>query len=128
VCDGLCADLASRSSPTSVAHFSQHHLLPLLYERAERLGLKVQKDSNFWSQCAAVTSDHGPVLMGHECVSVTSSSKGVIARIAASQVVCPRFWQYFFTGRDSRVEWLLDRIALNFFARTRWACSNSAFV
>jgi hypothetical protein len=98
VCDGLCADLASRSSPTSVAHFSQHHLLPLLYERAERLGLKVQKDSNFWSQCAAVTSDHGPVLMGHECISVTSSSKGITARIAASQVVSPGFGNIFLLG------------------------------
>ncbi|KAG0583412.1 hypothetical protein KC19_3G134100 [Ceratodon purpureus] len=80
-------DLASRRSPTAVAHFSQHHLLPLLYEKAQRLGLKVPKNSSYWSQFAALASYPGPILMGHECVSITSNSNGVNARIAASQGV-----------------------------------------
>lgn len=91
----LCAvvDFASRHSPVSVAHFSQHHLLPLLYEKAQRLGEKVHT-SNFWSLYAAVTPNHGPILMGHECVSIISNSKGVTARISAFQVR-PRLLQSF---------------------------------
>lgn len=90
LCDFV--DLASQRSPTSVAHFSQHHLLPLLYEKAQRFGLKVPKNSDFWRQCGVLTPYPGPILMGHECVSITSTSKGVNARIAVSQVV-PLFFE-----------------------------------
>lgn len=75
----VCVDFESRHSPVSVAHFSQHHLGPLLYERAQRLGQKVR-------QVAPLTIDHGPVLMGHECVSIASNTKSVNVKLSASQV------------------------------------------
>lgn len=79
----LIADLASERSPTSVAHFSQHHLLPLLYERAQRLG----QDVHNLQQSASRTAHPGPLLMGHECTSIMSKSDGAIVKISASQVI-----------------------------------------
>ncbi|XP_073387845.1 uncharacterized protein [Physcomitrium patens] len=70
-----------------VAHFSQHHLLPLLYAKAQRLGQTVHKNYDFSSQWASITPEPAPILMGYECVSIMSNSKGVNARISASQGV-----------------------------------------
>ncbi|KAH9556852.1 hypothetical protein CY35_07G052800 [Sphagnum magellanicum] len=73
-------------SPTSVAHFSQHHLLPLLFERAQRLRRRLEPKASTVKIASSVLNV-GPILMGHECTSIKSSSNGVLASIFPTQGV-----------------------------------------
>ncbi|MCO5587464.1 hypothetical protein L7F22_041413 [Adiantum nelumboides] len=90
-------DLARSQSPTWVAHFSQHRLLPLLQLQAEQYGLHVSKDSSLFS------NNGGEIKLGYECISLEESIDGVKALISRTGSNAEDFWTVnssFLVGTD----------------------------
>jgi 2-polyprenyl-6-methoxyphenol hydroxylase-like FAD-dependent oxidoreductase len=84
-CGGLIyPDFKQTRSPTCVAHFSQHRLVPLLLKRLERLGFNIcngNKLSNDRSQ--SYNSWVGNIRLGHECISINPTSDGIRTTICS---------------------------------------------
>ncbi|CAM6105238.1 unnamed protein product [Calypogeia fissa] len=71
-------DAVEWTSPTSVAHFSQHRLLRLLFKRAEKLCLhptNPDPDSDINLE---------GILLGHKLLSLEANPEGVLVRMTAS--------------------------------------------
>eukprot|EP00250_Pteridium_aquilinum_P000259 c10286_g1_i1 orf=2-1816(-) len=120
-------DLARRHSPTWVAHYSQHRLLPLLQQQAQELGMHLTNDRNF---CC---SEVGEIKLGYECISIEESLEGVKAGVMRTESHAQDFWTIdcsFLIGTDganSKVrkevdikmegeEALQDLISIHFFS------------
>ncbi|KAI5063988.1 hypothetical protein GOP47_0020658 [Adiantum capillus-veneris] len=101
-------DLGRSQSPTWVAHFSQHRLLPLLQLLAERVGMHISKDPSF-NSC-----NGGEIKLGYECIAVKESNNGVEALVSRTGSSAEEFWEInssFLVGADgaaSKVRKLLD--------------------
>ncbi|CAM6082506.1 unnamed protein product [Calypogeia fissa] len=71
-------DAVEWTSPTSIAHFSQHRLLRLLFKRAEKLCLhptNPDPDSDINLE---------GILLGHKLLSLEANPEGVLVRMTAS--------------------------------------------
>ncbi|XP_024524875.1 uncharacterized protein LOC9654414 [Selaginella moellendorffii] len=66
-------DLTSNRSPTNVAHFSQHRLLPILVENATKSGVSLDPIS--------LQPNQSSIFMGYQCDSIRSSLDKVVATL-----------------------------------------------
>ncbi|KAG6554781.1 hypothetical protein Mapa_003801 [Marchantia paleacea] len=77
-------DVSREKSPTYIAHFSQHRLLPLLLSRAEKLSESLKNENSTVSE----SEDGSPSLRGihfsHELVSLKDESGYISAGFASS--------------------------------------------
>lgn len=76
-------DLTRRDSPTWLAHFSQHRLVPLLLQRAERFGVHIGGVSK--SSANEDTLCQGQIKVGHECISIEENMEGVKAGVSITR-------------------------------------------
>ncbi|KAH9315639.1 hypothetical protein KI387_024266 [Taxus chinensis] len=75
-------DLKQTRSPTCVAHFSQHRLVPLLLKRLEKLGFSIYSGDNPSSEGYRSSGSWiGKIKLCHECVSINPTSDGIRAAI-----------------------------------------------
>lgn len=79
-------DLTRKDSPTWVAHFSQHRLVPLLLQRAERFGVHVGQDIDCDPRLIVdeEIGSMGHIKFGHECISVEETLEGAKAGLQAT--------------------------------------------
>ncbi|XP_057840038.2 uncharacterized protein LOC131049948 isoform X2 [Cryptomeria japonica] len=98
------SDLGQTRSPTSVAHFSQHRLVPLLLKRLEKLGFSIYSGDNQLNEgYRNFGSPIGKVNLGHECVSINPTSNGIKAAIYCVEnglKVLKNFHCSFLIGAD----------------------------
>lgn len=77
-------DFKQTRSPTCVAHFSQHRLVPLLLKRLGRLGFNICNGNNFSNDgFQSYNSWVGKIRLGHECISINPTSDGIRAAICS---------------------------------------------
>lgn len=77
-------DFKQTRSPTCVAHFSQHRLVPLLLKRLGRLGFNICNGNNFSNDGSqSYNSWVGKIRLGHECISINPTSDGIRAAICS---------------------------------------------
>lgn len=72
----VSADFDRTVSPVSVAHFSQYKLHRLLLEKLVNLGFHIV-DSHGSDRLEEILIKEKEILMGHECVSVSTADHGV---------------------------------------------------
>ncbi|KAL2641956.1 hypothetical protein R1flu_009543 [Riccia fluitans] len=76
-------DTSREKSPTYIAHFSQHRLLPLLLSRAEKLSQALHGETNTVANDGKKTVSWQGVHFGHELVSFSVESGGILARLSS---------------------------------------------
>ncbi|KAL3678132.1 hypothetical protein R1sor_021088 [Riccia sorocarpa] len=76
-------DISREKSPTYIAHFSQHRLLPVLLSRARKLSQALDGGTKAATNNARTPVSWQGVQFGHELVSFSVESGGVLARISS---------------------------------------------